>query len=473
MTAKVADKAGNVHNSNIITFYNDVTGPGASVSNIVTDDYYNASNLSDIDGTASDVTGGVSKVYVCVKEETNFWDPDSKAWVSGIANIKWITAYSTTTPSYEVWHVTGINWVDGIKHYIWMKIYDAAGNLTKYGNFNGEGAGQDIDNNLNYHRRFDYDETAPSSDVPDDGIVPDNNAYYNVKYGTFTGTCDDPIPGSGISYVKAKIQRSNGDWWRDTYWGASMDLSAIYTAPSDWEYDIPADKRDIFYGNGEEKYVLYSVAYDYAGNVEALSAKCTFYYDVVKPTTSISYPGDGQYYTSGEPTVVKGGYYDGYSGIDFVKVRISSGSYYWYGSSWTTPGNWLDANVFASSWTYTSLTGAWKNAGQYAIETYAADKSGNVQSSTPTVSFTYDDTEPESFVNTPADGGVYESMGTVSGTAADALSGVNSVKVVIQENFSPYSYYDIANSSWVPNAYGVVYNTTTYAAGAGAATRET
>ncbi|RKZ15285.1 hypothetical protein DRQ17_06675, partial [bacterium] len=455
VTAKITDKAGNVYNTPTLTFYNDITQPSAGISNIENDGYYNSSTLTDIDGTASDGTAGVKKVEIVVREENVYWDGNS--WG---ANVTWLTVYSTTTPSYQVWHATGINWVDGIEHHIWMRVEDEAGNIKLYNHTSQT----DIENDLNYYIKFKYDETEPESYVS----FPNNNTYYNVKYGTFTGTASDPSPGTGVSYVRVRIQRaSDGKWWRNTYWGDSYEMTASFAAPN-WEFYIASADRNTFYENSEEKYLIYSQAEDFAGNKETLTAKCTFYYDVVEPTTSVKLPattGSNEYYTTGDAidSMLWGEFYDGWSGISRIDIKISSGSYYWTGSSWTTTEQWTNspADIWASSWTYTSLP-SWQNGAVYTITSRAEDNAGNVESSPPSNQFTYDTSEPYSFVTTPVDGSGYESMNTISGTAGDDLSGVDYVRVIIQENFGDFRYYDIANSTWKAT---VVYNTTTFNAG--------
>jgi len=481
--AKLTDKAGNENLSAEITCYGDVSDPTAGVYNITDGGFYNASTLSDIDGTASDGSGaGLEKIEIVVREENSYWNDVSKQWVEGVANIKWIVAYSTTTTDYEVWHVTGVNWVDGIDHFIWVKAYDEAGNLTKYGNFVDE---DDIHNNpdANKHCKFMYDKTKPASQVD---IYPDNETYYSVKYGTFAGHADDYSPGSDVSYVKVNIWREKAVgadagkvWWKGTYWGdSSMDLSTTYDfVDDDWSYGIPENKRDIFYDNvnyPEQKYIIYSIAQDYAGNFEDITGKCTFYYDVVEPTTSVKLPQNAapaEYYTSGDVIngMVWGEYVlTDYSRINYVQVKISSGSYRWTGSSWTATDQWSNSNavIYLSSWTYDTSGIAWGDAAVYTVNSRAVDTAGNVETGFPANEFTYDISKPTSVITSPVGGSVielkYSEALTISGTAADALSGIKSaaegVDVRIKQDFGS-RYWDEANSTWTLT---VTWNPATY-----------
>ncbi|MBU4123832.1 hypothetical protein KJ959_09190, partial [bacterium] len=458
VNARITDKAGNSYNAAEKTFYNDVVGPAAAITSVADGGYYNSSTLSDIDGTASGTPAEVSKVEIVIRQEDDFWNDVTELWQ---ASAKWITAYSTTTTPYEVWHVTGINWIDGIEHHIWMRVADEAGNLVKY----NHATQTDITDDINYYAAFTYDATNPSSVVS----FPGNQVYYNVKNSTFSGTASDYSPGSGVSYVKTRIQRaSDGKWWRGTFWGDTRELTADFTPPSAWEYYVNPANVNTFYEVSQEKYILFSVAYDFSGNIEVLTGKCTFYYDVVAPTTSVKLPATAaasEYYTAGHliNTRIRGEFYDAYSGIDYIQIKISSGSYFWTGSSWTAVNQWTNtgANIWASSWTYISLP-AWQNAAVYTVISRGADAAGNTEAAPVSKSFTYDTTKPYSAVTTPQNGMGYEGMNTISGTAGDDLSGAFSAGVSVQQNFGDFRYYDVANSSW---KVSVIYNTTTLNAG--------
>ncbi|RLD16096.1 MAG: hypothetical protein DRI36_06175, partial [Caldiserica bacterium] len=448
-TSKSTDTAGN-EETNLIerSIIYDTVKPTATLTQ--PDYQYQNWSFVNVEGTSYDLNG-INKVELVIKRDPGvYWDGTS--WVS---DITWITAYSTT--SYNIWF-SSAQWESGQMNRIWIRVTDNAGNITYY----NTGDSLDIDSDVGYAYEFLYDASTPTTTVD----YPVNNSAYNVKIQTFTGTIEDSGAGtqSGPYSVKLKIKRaSDGKWWQVNTWVSSPWDNSTVLNINDWSFDFGAN-LNTFYENTEETYYLYTKGRDYAGNEETFDENnptAVFVYDIIKPTSSITYPVDGNYYTGAEPSVIKGGIHDGYSGIEFVKIRISSGSYYWTGSSWTVNETWLDCNVFTSTWSYASLSGAWSDAATYTITTYVSDKAGNIQSSTPTVSFIYDSSEPDSYVNTPVDGQMYESMNVVKATATDALSGVSEVRIAIQRQYDG-KYWDMISSTWVAS---VVYNTTTYNAG--------
>ncbi|RLD18857.1 MAG: hypothetical protein DRI36_00390, partial [Caldiserica bacterium] len=457
--AKITDKAGNQYISNLVTFIGDTENPQAGVSNISEGGYYNPSTLSDILGTANDSYSGIDKIEICIKRAPSpgyFWD--GTGWLSGIDNIQWLTVTSTT--SFSTWYYSGVAWEDGRLHYIWMKVYDKAGNMAKYGNFSGEGVGGDIDNNLNYHVSFTFDASTPTSSVS----FPLNETYYSVKYSTFSGTASDPSPGSDLNYIKIEIQRaSDGKWWQDDSWGTEAPLPTSLVG-GNWEYYMNTSYIDTFYQNVNETYYIYTYAVDNAGNQETLQKKCTFYYDAVEPNSFIT-SHSNNYYRSSQVTKFYGSSTDDFSGINKVEIQISSGSYYWTGSSWTVNNTWKEVSYYVSgsTWAYPGETGdilpTWSDGGVYIIKVRGIDVAGNIESTPDQIQITIDDSEPDSIVTSPENNGHYESLDTISGTASDSLSGVQEVRVAIQEAFGDARYWDATNSQWVSN---VVFNTTTY-----------
>ncbi|MDA3792057.1 MAG: hypothetical protein PF545_00145, partial [Elusimicrobia bacterium] len=455
-TSRSTDTAGNTETA--LTereFIYDTTNPTTTVTNISNGDDKNWT-FTDITGTSYDLHQ-VTNVQVSLRRDPDVWWNGS-GWDSAFANMQWVDA--ATSDGYLNWTVSGINWEDGRNHQIWVRVYDEAGNKTAY----KSDTDSDIELNQNYLLQFQYDESTPTANVE----YPVNTSSYNTKIQTFTGTATDyPTPNSGVSIVKLKITRDNGDYWDGSIWGGEISRFADYPAgPDDWQYGINTGDLNTFYENNEETYYIKTYAKDNAGNESTYILDTTYYYDVVKPTSSIDYPVDGQYYTAGDgvDTEISGGHYDGFTGIDFVKVKVSSGAYYWSGSSWTTTDMYsnTDATVHSSSWTYSAPDlPSWDDAAVYNITTFVKDKAGMVQNSTPTVSFTYDTTEPVSFMAIPQDGLMYEAMDIVKSSATDALSGVSTIDISIQRLTDNW-YWNAVNSTWTVS---VVYNTTTINSG--------
>ena len=106
-----------------------------------------------------------------------------------------------------------------------------------------------------------------------------------------------------------------------------------------------------------------------------------FWWDVVKPTTSISSPvhlgtlGQGA-------TTFYGGYYDAHSGVNRVEYQLqrqSDGAFWLGGTNWgAQPANWPDAQLWASSWTVTSPAFSFSDSGiSYVMYTRPCDNGGD------------------------------------------------------------------------------------------------
>ncbi|MFI5360913.1 MAG: right-handed parallel beta-helix repeat-containing protein, partial [Elusimicrobiota bacterium] len=138
-----------------------------------------------------------------------------------------------------------------------------------------------------------------------------------------------------------------------------------------------------------------------------------------------------------------------------VSVQDLSTNLYWSGSSFVLAAQYYSTAVFsgASSGTWTIPTGGLTLASgtSYQIQSRATDSSGQVQVSVSSVEFTYDTTAPTLSIESPVNGSFLMSFPTLSGTAADPISGV--VQAQVQISSSP-NY----NTCWNGSAWGTCPN---------------
>ncbi|GAI56316.1 unnamed protein product, partial [marine sediment metagenome] len=83
---------------------------------------------------------------------------------------------------------------------------------------------------------------------------------------------------------------------------------------------------------------------------------------------------------------IEGEHYDSFTGVEFVEIRISSGPYYWTGSSWTATNVWASnkATLYVSSWTYTTVP-PWTDGADYIVNCRAMDKANNLEPEISTI----------------------------------------------------------------------------------------
>jgi len=159
------------------------------------------------------------------------------------------------------------------------------------------------------------------------------------------------------------------------------------------------------------------------------------------PTATITNPTNNDLLNS--LTSIDGTASDDTSPLKTVQVSIGrfDGTKYWNGSIWisTTTAQWVDATD-TDPWYYDTLPD-WNSEGpKYKLRARAIDDIDNVGDPSSEVVFTFDDTPPDSVINLPVDGNTYRILGTISGTASDAGSGVEFVKIRIYDTID-LDYY--------------------------------
>ena len=130
-----------------------------------------------------------------------------------------------------------------------------------------------------------------------------------------------------------------------------------------------------------------------------------------------------------------------YSGTYVSSVAVSvqnlGTGQYWNGvSSFASASpvfSYASVSTGPAVWSYVNgaLAGALSSGTSYQIESQATDSAGRAQGSAAAVNFTYDTTAPTAYIAAPANGSTLTSLAAVSGTAADAISGINVMSVQI------------------------------------------
>jgi len=260
---------------------------------------------------------------------------------------------------------------------------------------------------------YDTDEPVTTITLPADGV--DRNSSCPVN-----GTAYDEIIGydSGLYTLKIQVKglsNSTTEYWDPPGWTTGSEVWLGETAGESWALTSTPTWKNGY------KYEVRAYHKDEAGNQEDPPTVNTFIFDTDSPDSSISCPSD-----------------------DFHQ----------YGSVW------------ASTWTYTNLSGAWDDGASYIVNSQAMDAATNVELAISTATFTYDSTEPQTVLSMPEDdqGGAspreYESMDSIYGTASDTLPGeLSKVEVKIRcidSGVGIYNkYWNSETDEWEDNEYWI------------------
>ena len=285
-----------------------------------------------------------------------------------------------TTSHYTI---SGLN--DGVTYYWRVLAVDVHGNPGNYSNV----------------LSFTVDITPPSSSSFV-GKIYTNNTHILVYYNA-----TDSI--SGVQKVVLYYSYNGSDYEE---YAVSTSAMGVF---------------DFYAPHGDGNYSFYTVAYDRAGNVQAVhSANCYVIVDTVPPTSVInSLP---QYIRSRTVNLTFEASDTG-SGVAWVNIYWSSD-----GSTWNYYGAFNTSPVSFSA----------PHDGQYYFKGVAVDNAGNVQVGTPVIVSTVVDTTPPtvsiSLNGTLGDNGWYTSVVYASISATDSTSGVSAIYYAINgEAYKPYN----------------------------------
>jgi hypothetical protein len=194
-----------------------------------------------------------------------------------------------------------------------------------------------------------------------------------------------------------------------------------------------------FTGKDGHTYSFYSVATDYAGNVQPTpgGAEATTVVDMSPPTTTaIAFPAaGGSYNTAGWTGTISGATSDNASGVAQEQVSIldrATGKY-WNGASFASStevfvtATLANPNATATTWSLSFASSNFPADGAYMVHARATDQAGNAEATGVSATFNYDSTPPattDSLSGTLGTAGWYTSAVKVTLSATDATSGV-------------------------------------------------
>ena len=502
--AKALDNSGNTGTSSNFQFVYDVKAPTSTLS-APAGTY--AVSLPSINGTATDNPGGstynfpaqisTSAVQVAVKKigggwwnNISFGDADPNYGVFTVVNT------STTLPNNN-WTVTNNanfatfqnNLVTGTQYRFISRTTDNAAN-SEFGTHNADvpaGVGVTVT----------YD-TAPATSAI---TLPVNGNSYNAL-PSITGTASDPV--AGVSQVQVALRKFGGAYFdpSTTDFTSVPVVWIVATGTGPWTLTTPAK---VFTLSGFQ-FQVYVRALDNAGLTSAASSPTQFLYDNQAPVSAITSLTNGSFFNASNlPATISGTANDtntGGSGISNggLQMRILNSDGLWfngvaYGSDSSfinlipnytdgNPGNWSIA---------ISTTHAWADNHQYSVVVRAQDNTSNngtpntpnFQAPFSTVTFTVDETPPQTAIVTPPNNGAYSTLHpltVIAGTANDPntyASGVGTVQLSIAQLSGTTHYFNgtdfatatteymlvaTGTSSWTywQAALGTLANDTTY-----------
>ncbi|MDA3793543.1 MAG: hypothetical protein PF545_07870, partial [Elusimicrobia bacterium] len=417
LKSKVSDKAGNLTQSSLNTFYYDETPPLSFMDVPVENQYYKKgdSDVEVFSGSSTDQGSGVELVEIRVLDKDNGlylrdsdqgWEASSDNWLptgGAVDNWTYTINYPTDT------------WSDGGEYLMVSRAKDYAGNAQESYNI-----GQSSNT-------FYYDTTIPTVEVS----TP--SADVNTS-PVIQGTANDIFPG-GVTQVKVRIWRQDGTYYTgvDSNWDTNTGNWLNVTSGLDsWEYD----KISIF--TDQILYKVMAKVQDIAGNWSNMSSSATFIVDMSSPTSTITTPVNNKYYNSLTSLggAVNDDYGDAFSGVDpsnvEIQIKDEDTGNYWNGSvdKWTgSSTTWRAANYGGGNWTYSDISdNHWDWVGEghkFTVKVKAGDNAGNIEVPVAGTVFYFDDTVSTSAVTYPVDTESYSGVTSISGVATDVASGIH------------------------------------------------
>ncbi len=463
---RVTDVAGNVTTYPVSArsiFFYDGNPPSVTIQNPSVP-YKNS--LPIISGQSSDVDTNITGVQVAISTGgpsfTNYyWN--GTGWQAG-PSVVWLNAAATdlsfNSPS-EAWNLTGAStptWITGITYKIQAQSTDEAANVSSI-----------VSTTFTFDNAFPtLAITNPFDATPQTDTSPriSTTTLYNGLPAIF-GTATDTGP-SGISVVQLRVRYNDISQWFDPSNGVfhlndSQAGSAWFNAvtTNNW-----VNWLSTFTFSTDSRFRVEAQVVTVAGNYSVSYATSSFVMDQNVPQSTLSFPINNSYVrniTAGVNPIF-GTYTDNVGGalvnpgtVSTVLFAIQelgppSNGKWWNSSNVFNQGSPLTndtASLWASSWTYVNISTSNMTSGtSYYITVRAQDNASPANDegfySVRSVTFTYDNVPPAVVVQTPGNGIYFSSasMLMISGTAIDALSGVQAVQVNIQSGGSYWSGTD-------------------------------
>ncbi|MDA3792093.1 MAG: hypothetical protein PF545_00325, partial [Elusimicrobia bacterium] len=299
--------------------------------------------------------------------------------------------------------------------------------------------------------------------------APTQDGHRNTVPFRVEGTAlDEPANDSGLAQLKLRVTQILTDGTTE-YWDeftkdwVTTPVWVTEAAGTYWIQETTPTWNDPSDGLF---YRIYTYHKDFATNIESTKT-VTFIYDETAPDSYLGKP-DSAFENDISLAKIWGTSVDHpdppywNAGVNAVQVRISSGPLYWDGNSYEnlSPANaWQNAGIWTSSWTYTSVAGAFVDGSSFTVNCRAIDNTTsdgtsnpNTETSISTASFIYDTTDPQSWMDIPDAAQTYETMDSVYGTTSDDAPGdINYVKIRIQQVTG--GSYDNAYWDWNSNTW--------------------
>ncbi|RKZ15496.1 hypothetical protein DRQ17_06410, partial [bacterium] len=425
-------------NFSTFTFTFDDTPPSSEITSPAPNLY--SSNLTTISGTVWDLTTGVNGVKVAIKGKTG-WETDrfwnGSTWTS-VGTWAWLDASGSlpSNPNVTVnwnWTTSTTTWTSGNRYELFSK-------------------GKD---------RTDY---TPNEESPDasgiiftfDNVKPVSVTTYPVQgvgysdlpevYGTASDS-DSGVYPAGIKNVLISIQidpngSPPGNWWDGDGWDSASEVwfTASYSG-GNWSYNTST----ITWLSAKE-YRIRTKSSDNASpsNVEVEPLNYVdFTIDNVAPVSYFIKPSSGASYNNSDNklTTLYGTAEDDASGVLKVEIAIqdfSVGKYY-DGSAFNsdTPVWLLTSSTstgLTADWSYPAPP--WTSGHYYRAYVKATDKTQVPEPNVETehyVQFSIDIKPPTVVVKDPQNGVFRREVNSISGTADDDFSGVDTIMLRILE----------------------------------------
>jgi chitinase len=389
-----------------VTVGGDTTGPDITITHPSAGSSHNNSSYiagcgtastEEICGTASD-GAGISTVKISILEAST-----GKYW-NGAA------AFNDATETLH--NVTGTtSWTYAV---LASKFLETSYTIRIV-------ATDTLNNSSSSTATFKMDRTAPTAAItfPVSGSSYNNGGYEagcaTATTGDFCGTSADS-GGSGLATVKVSIQRGTGNYWNGTGFDSATEVLFDATGTTSWSSSFAAAN---FSTDGS--YTLRAKALDASGNTSAV-ASSTFTMDRTTPPAPTITANPTNPSNSSSPSF---SFTDSESGVTF-QCELDNGGF----SACTNPKS------------YTSV-----GDGSHTFSVKARDGVGN-ESAPTSYTWTVDATAPTAAITFPVSGSSYNAggynagcgtgAGDFCGTAADAGTGLTTVRISIQQGAAKY-----------------------------------
>ncbi|KAF0127252.1 MAG: hypothetical protein FD189_320, partial [Elusimicrobia bacterium] len=421
----------------------DQTAPTSRITAPAHGVTYNS--LAQLSGTMGDNLSGADKIDISLADLNQ---PTTYYWRWWTTSGTWITGEyfnAATMPSTYTWTYSNLPaWEDGKVYNIRTRATDKAANIE-----NLPAIVKYTDAGTDNSKTFRYDITGPASAVS----FPVNTGVYKTL-AQISGNSTDLY--TNINNVELSVRRDNDNWYWDPANGWSAGSAQWFTAVStytarsvNWYYDF----SDIWHTT--YTYTAAARAKDNTAsgqNQGAASSAVVFYIDKTNPDSVITFPTAQPWNAVASITGTASDNRKMYTADPFqaAKIRIyrAVGDVYWNAvtAQWETTANpelyWSTAafnySPNQSSGTFTLNTAAfpWSSGYTYRLESRSRDSVDNFQSVYSTVTFKFDNTNPESTVISPVEGTHYTALstGNINGSFIDpaAGSGVSEVRIYVQ-----------------------------------------